>query len=127
MHGSNTSTGMWVLSILLRVTAFMLVIPLVWITYVYLYAYHPDFLGWCYAQLRPVTVWFYQLIDVWLPEAVKYKVSAGLTDELGPRSLFLLLLGGIGEAVVVSVYLSLVALVRRLMHGGSAASGTRRA
>lgn len=127
MHGSETSAGMWVLSIILRVIAFMLVIPLVWMTYVYLYAYYPDFLGWCYAQLRPVTIWFYQLIDVWLPDAVKYKVSAGLTDELGPRSLFLLLLGGFSEAVVVAVYLAIAALMRRLIHGGPAHSRSRQA
>lgn len=109
-----TSLRLWraAASVLVRLLVFLLVIVLVWIAYVYLFAYHPDFLGWCYTQLRPVTIAMFQLIDVWLPETVKYKVSAGLTDELGPRALFLLVLGGVGEVVVFSIYWVAVSLVK---------------
>jgi hypothetical protein len=100
------------LSIVVRIMAFLAVIMLVWISYVFLFAYHPDFLGWCYAKLRPLTITFYQLIDDRLPESVKYKVSAGLTDELGARALFLLLLGGLSEAVVLGAYWMLAGLIR---------------
>ncbi|MEZ5924907.1 MAG: hypothetical protein R3D57_11060 [Hyphomicrobiaceae bacterium] len=98
----------------LRVLGFVFVVLLVWITYVYLYAYQPDFLGWCFELLRPVTILLFQWIDSWLPETVKYKVSAGLTDELGPRALFLLVLGGLGELVVMSIVGGLRGLVRAL-------------
>jgi hypothetical protein len=97
------SPGNWLLSILVRIIDFIIVVVLVWMAYVYLYAYQPDFLGWAYSLLRPITIWLYQIVDVSLPEAVKYKVSAGLTDELGPRALFLLVLAGIGHLLVSSV------------------------
>jgi len=104
-------------SILARFIVFLFVIVLVWMTYVYLFAYYPDFLGWAYNKLRPTTVQLFNLIDLWLPDSVKYKVSAGLTDELGPRALFLLLLGGIGEAVLFSVLWSVVGLFRLVTRG----------
>ncbi len=109
-------------SVLARFVVFLFVIVLVWMTYVYLFAYYPDFLGWVYNKLRPVTVQLFSLIDLWLPDSVKYKVSAGLTDELGPRALFLLLLGGIGEAVLFSVLWSVVGLVRLATGGGRKAA-----
>jgi hypothetical protein len=95
-----------------RIALFIVVVCLVWIAYVWLYAYHPDALGWFYARLRPVTVAFYQLVDTRLPDAIKYKVSAGLSDELGPRALFLLILGGMIEVVVLGIYRAVVRLLR---------------
>ncbi len=99
-------------SVLARFIVFLFVIVLVWITYVYLFAYYPDFLGWSYNMLRPWTVWLFNLNEQWLPNSIKFKVSAGLTDELGPRALFLLLLGGIGEAVLFSVLWTVIGLIR---------------
>ncbi len=90
--------------ILARLALFVVVVTLVWIAFVWLYALHPDTLGWIYATLRPVTIWFYGLVDTQLPAAVKYKVSAGLSDELGPRALFLLILGGVVEVVVLGLW-----------------------
>ena len=87
-----------------RLALFFAVVALVWIAYVWLYAVYPDTLGWIYANLRPVTIWLYGLIDHQLPDTFKYKVSAGLSDELGPRALFLLILGGLAEAVVLIVW-----------------------
>jgi hypothetical protein len=106
-----------VTSVLARFVVFLFVIILVWMTYVYLFAYYPDFLGWSYNMLRPTTIWLFNLIDLWLPASLKYKVSAGLTDELGPRALFLLLLGGVGEAVLFSLFWSIAGLFRLAMRG----------
>lgn len=101
-------------AIVARLALFVIVVALVWVAFVWLYAYHPDTLGWIYAQLRPVTIWFYQLIDTRLPDAVKYKASAGLSDELGPRALFLLILGGLIEVAVLTVYGLAAGLVRQV-------------
>ena len=96
--------GRIITGIVARLLLFVVVVALVWIAFVWLYAVHPDALGWIYAELRPVTIWFYGLIDTRLPDAVKYKVSAGLSDELGPRALFLLILGGLVEVIVLAVW-----------------------
>jgi hypothetical protein len=91
-------------AIIARLALFFVVVALVWIAFVWLYAVHPDTLGWVYAQLRPITIWLYGLIDNQLPDTVKYKVSAGLSDELGPRALFLLVLGALSEVVVLTIW-----------------------
>jgi hypothetical protein len=106
--------GQIVWAVVARLVLFALVVSLVWVSYVWLYAYRPDTLGWIYAQLRPVAIGLYQIIDTRLPEAVKYKASAGLSDELGPRAMFLLILGGVIEAIILAVYGSVMSLVRRL-------------
>ena len=113
-HGGNALD--FILHMILRLVIFVLVTILVWVLYVWLYAYSPDFLGWCYATLRPVTIWLYSLVDGSLPESVRYKVSAGLTDELGPRALFLLMLAGFSEAVLSSIY----SLIRSLFRATAA-------
>ena len=96
--------------IVARLALFAVVVALVWVAYVWLYAMNPDALGYIYATLRPVTIWFYGLIDTRLPDAIKYKASAGLSDELGPRALFLLILGGIIETAVVGLWRGLRAV-----------------
>ena len=95
-----------------RLTLFFVVVALVWIAFVWLYALHPDLLGWIYATLRPITIWFYSLVDTRLPDAIKYKVSAGLSDELGPRALFLLILGGVIEVLVLGLWRGIGRLAR---------------
>ena len=107
---SEGLVGRLLAGLLARLLLFVVVVALVWVAYVWLYAMHPDLLGWIYAQLRPVTIWLYGLIDTRLPEAVKYKVSAGLSDELGPRALLLLILGGVIEAVVLGMWRGVRAL-----------------
>ena len=114
MIEERRTMGGRLLRLILRFIGFLVVVLMVWITYVYLYAYQPDFLGWCFQTLRPVTVTLFQWIDAGLPESVKYKVSAGLTDELGPRALFLLVLGGLGELIVMSIIGGLRRLVLAL-------------
>jgi hypothetical protein len=100
------------LHIVLRLATFALITVLVWMLYVYLFAYAPDFLGWCYSMLRPITIWLFSLVDGSLPEELKYKVSAGLTDELGPRALFLLVLAGVCETVLSFLYWLVLGLIR---------------
>lgn len=102
-HGTGLF-GRIVAGVAARLALFVVVVALVWVAFVWLYALHPDTLGWIYATLRPVTIWFYGLIDTRLPDAVKYKVSAGLSDELGPRALFLLILGGLVEVLVLGLW-----------------------
>jgi len=122
MHGSATGPLAMLVAIVWRVLLFFVVVFLVWVTYVWLYAYQPDFLGYCYAKLRPITIWFYSLIDTRLPDAVKYKVSAGLSDELGPRALFLLTLGAVVEVIVLAIFQAIRALFRTMMGGGAPSS-----
>jgi hypothetical protein len=89
--------------ILARFLIFIPVVAMVWAAYVWLYAEHQETLGWIYTELRPVTIWLYGFVDTSLPEAVRYKVSAGLSDELGPRALLLLILAGVAELIVLFV------------------------
>ena len=92
------------LAVIARLALFFIVVVLVWIAYVWLYAFQPDWLGWIISSLRPVTIWLYGLIDHQLPDTVKYKASAGLSDELSARSLLLLILGGLAELLVLAVW-----------------------
>ena len=108
------------LAVVARLALFFVVVALVWIAFVWLYAVHPDTLGWVYAELRPITIWLYGLIDNQLPDTVKYKVSAGLSDELGPRALFLLVLGGLAELVVLTVWHAARGLIRLARYAGRA-------
>jgi hypothetical protein len=112
---AKTRTGLvgsLITGLFARITLFVVVVALVWMAFVWLYALHPDLLGWIYATLRPVTIWFYGLIDTRLPDAIKYKVSAGLSDELGPRALLLLILGGVIEALVLGLWRGIKLLSR---------------
>ena len=108
------------LAIIARLALFFVVVGLVWLAFVWLYAMHPDTLGWIYSELRPVTIWLYGLIDNQLPDTVKYKVSAGLSDELGPRALFLLILGGLAEVVVLAAWHGTRGAFRLARHAGRA-------
>jgi len=109
-------------AVIARLALFFIVVALVWLAFVWLYAVHPDTLGWIYAELRPVTIWLYGLVDNNLPDTFKYKVSAGLSDELGPRALFLLILGGLAELVVLTIWHA----IRGLFHVGRWAAGRPR-
>ena len=92
------------LAVIARLALFVMVVALVWIAFVWLYAVHPDTLGWAFSNLRPVTNWLLGLIDGQLPDTIRYKAIAGLSDELGPRALLLLILGGLAEAVVLTIW-----------------------
>ena len=78
-----------------------LTIVIVWLLYAYLVAFRLDWLGWFYTKLFPLTNALYGLIEN-LPGDVKYKIRAAGTDDLGQRSLFLLLLTAAVELALYS-------------------------
>ncbi len=114
MRDERPTFGGRLARLILRIIGFFFVVILVWVAYVYLYAYQPDFLGRAYNMLRPVTTTLFQLIEAWFPESVKYKITAILTDELGPRALFLLILGGLGELLIMSILGAIRGLIRAM-------------
>ena len=85
-------------------------------------AYRLDWLGWFYVKLLPLTNGLYGLVEAYFPNEVKYKVRAAITDDLGQRSLFLLLLTAAVELTLYSVFkfLKLIAFSRRLNRGSGA-------
>ena len=89
---------------LAKVILLLLTIVTVWAVYVYLHAYRLDWLGWIYVKLQPVTLALYDLVDAYLPVDVKYKIRGAISDDLGQRSLFLLLLTAAVELTLYSVF-----------------------
>ena len=87
-----------------KVMLLALTIVTVYALYAYLHAFHLDWLGWCYAKLLPLTNGLYALVETYLPEDVKYKVRAAITDDLGQRSVFLLLLTATVELSLYSLF-----------------------
>src|ERR1700736_6243618 len=79
-------------------------IVVVWIVYAYLHAYRLDWLGWFYAKLLPLTNGLYAFVDAYLPDDVKYKIRGAISDDLGQRSLFLLLLTATVELTLYSAF-----------------------
>ncbi|HRF07808.1 MAG TPA: hypothetical protein PL193_04075 [Xanthobacteraceae bacterium] len=75
-----------------KVLLLALTIVVVWLLYGYLFAFQLDFLGWAYTKLQPLTIQLYALVDNYFPDSVRYKFRAAITDDLGQRALFLLLL-----------------------------------
>jgi hypothetical protein len=89
---------------LTKVVLLFLTILVVWIVYAYLHAFRLDWLGWFYSKLLPVTNALYALVETYLPDDVKFKVRGAITDDLGQRSLFLLLLTASVELVLFCVF-----------------------
>ncbi len=81
-----------------------LTIVSVWALYAWLHAFRLDWLGWFYAKLLPLTNALYMLVENYSPADVKYKIRAAITDDLGQRSLFLLLLTAFVELTFYSVF-----------------------
>jgi hypothetical protein len=100
-----------------KVVLLFVTIVTVWIIYAYLHAYRLDWLGWFYSHLLPLTNALYALVETYFPDDVKYKIRGAITDDLGQRSLFLLLLTA---AVELSLY-SLFKLIRTLTARAGAA------
>ncbi|MFV0297035.1 MAG: hypothetical protein ACK5JT_13055 [Hyphomicrobiaceae bacterium] len=90
--------------LLTKIILLVLTIILVWITYAYLHAYKLDWLGWSYSKLLPVTNALYGLVDSYAPDDIKFKIRGAITDDLGQRSLFLLLLTAAVELVLYIVF-----------------------
>jgi len=89
---------------LTKVVLLFLTILVVWIIYAYLHAFRLDWLGWFYSKLLPVTNTLYTLVETYLPEDVRFKVRGAITDDLGQRSLFLLLLTAGVELVLFCIF-----------------------
>ena len=94
-----------------KVVLLFVTIIAVWMIYAYLHAYQLGWLGWFYSHLLPLTNGLYTLVETYFPDDVKYKIRGAITDDLGQRSLFLLLLTA---AVELSLY-SLFKLLRYLL------------
>ena len=95
-----------------KVLLLALTIVAVWVIYAYLHAFRLDWLGWFYSHLTPVTNALYQLVETWLPADVKFKVRGAITDDLGQRSLFLLLLTAAVELVLFCIFKAIGSLFR---------------
>ena len=81
-----------------------LTVVVVWLLYGYLFAFQLDFLGWAYTKLQPLTNYLYMLVDNYFPESIKYKFRAAITDDLGQRALFLLLLTAVVELTLYTFF-----------------------
>jgi hypothetical protein len=79
--------------------------------YAYLHAYRIDLLGRSYIQLQPLTYALYSLVESYLPVDVGYKIRGAITDDLGQRSLFLLLLTAAVELTLYTLFKLLKYLV----------------
>jgi hypothetical protein len=93
-----------------KVILLFVTILVVWIIYAYLHAFRLGWLGWFYSKLLPLTNGLYALVENYFPNDVKYKVRGAITDDLGQRSIFLLLLTATIELTLYSLFKLLKAL-----------------
>jgi hypothetical protein len=100
-----------------KVLLLAITIVVVWSTYGYLHAYRLEWLGWTYSKLQPVTNGLYTIVETYLPGDMKYKIRGAITDDLGQRSLFLLLLTAAVELTLYSLFKLARMLTTRLRHG----------
>jgi hypothetical protein len=99
---SNNSQPSFAWLFLGKVVLLFVTIVVVWALYAYLLAYRLDWLGYSYSKLLPLTNGLYALVENYFPADVRYKVRGAITDELGQRSLFLLLLTATVELTLYS-------------------------
>ena len=87
-----------------KVVMLALTIVLVWVIYAYLHAFRLEWLGWIYSKLLPLTNALYSLVETYMPADVKFKIRGAISDDLGQRSLFLLLLTAVVELVLFCLF-----------------------
>lgn len=104
MNASYRRSPSFASLLLAKVLLLLVTIIVVWCLYAYLHAYRLDWLGWFYVKLLPLTNGLYSLVETYFPNDVKYKIRAAITDDLGQRSLFLLLLTATVELTLYSVF-----------------------
>jgi len=97
-----------------KVVLLFVTILVVWTLYAYLHAYRLDWLGYFYSKLLPLTNGLYALVETYFPADVKYKVRGAITDDLGQRSLFLLLLTATVELALYSLFKLLRTIAARV-------------
>ena len=90
--------------LLSKIVMLLLTIVIVWIIYAYMHAFRLEWLGWIYSKLTPMTNALYALVENHFPPDVKFKVRGAITDDLGQRSLFLLMLTAVVELVLFCVF-----------------------
>ena len=100
-----------------KVVLLFVTILVVWTLYAYLHAYRLDWLGYFYSKLLPLTNGLYTLVETYFPADVKYKVRGAITDDLGQRSLFLLLLTATVELTLYSLFKLLRTVAARVAQG----------
>jgi len=110
MNGSERAPSfLWLF--LGHVVLLAVTIVVVWMVYAYLHAYQLGWLGWFYAKLLPLTNGLYAFVEAYFPNDVKYKIRGAITDDLGQRSLFLLLLTATVELTLYSLFKLVKAVV----------------
>jgi hypothetical protein len=87
-----------------KVVLLFMTIVLVWALYAYMHAYRLEWLGWFYAKLTPLTNWLYTVVESLFTGDTRYKIRAAITDDLGQRSLFLLLLTAFVELALYCLF-----------------------
>jgi hypothetical protein len=119
-HQNPAPSFLWLF--LGKVVLLAATIVVVWALYADLHAYHLDWLGYCYSKLLPLTNGLYALVENYFPADVKYKIRGAITEDLGQRSLFLLLMTATVELTLYSgfkgvKYLALILATRRTEEG----------
>jgi hypothetical protein len=97
-----------------KVLLLFVTILVVWALYAYLHVYRLDWLGWFYAQLLPLTNALYSLIENYFPGDMRYRIRGAISEDLGQRSLFLLLLSATVELALYSLFKLLKSIASRL-------------
>jgi hypothetical protein len=92
-----------------KVLLLVATILIVYAIYVYLHAFRLDWLGRVYVRLLPLTNALYGVVETYFPDDVKYKIRGAITDDLGQRSLFLLLLTAAVELAALTRAMPLAA------------------
>ncbi len=105
-----------------KVLLLFVTIVLVWALYAYLHAYRLEWLGYFYAKLTPLTYGLYALVESLFSGDVRYKIRAAITDDLGQRSLFLLMLTATLELTLYCLFKLIKTVVARVMAGRRAAA-----
>ena len=87
-----------------KVLLLIVTIVVVYAIYAYLHANELGLLGRAYSALQPLTNALYALVETYLPDDIKYKIRGAITDDLGQRSLFLLLLTATVELALYTLF-----------------------
>jgi hypothetical protein len=95
-----------------KIALLLTTIVVVWALYAYMHAYRLEWLGWFYAHLTPLTNALYGLVENLFSGDTRYKIRAAITDDLGQRSLFLLLLTATVELTLYCLFKLAKAIAR---------------
>jgi hypothetical protein len=110
----------FILLFLGKVLLLFMTIVIVWALYAYMHAYRLEWLGWFYAKLTPLTFGLYGMVESLFSGDTRYKIRAAITDDLGQRSLFLLLLTAFVELTLYCLFKLAKLVAAAAMGRGSA-------